>query len=491
MIDGKAVAEEDERPILIGMRRSGMSNVLPPRKSLYDHRHPGGSMSSPRQLLSGSLAAILAAAVLWNAGSLRAPVNHRILAADGGMRWYRGNLHTHTLWSDGDDYPEMVAHWYKDHGYDFLLFTDHNTTQAAEKWIKPLESKGGQLALDKLRAKFPSGWIEERTTADGKLEVRLKRFDEVAARMMDPAFLLIQGEEISDQFEKKPIHMNVTNVKDPIPPMGGDSMYEVMQRNTDALVAQRERTGQPMLIHMNHPNFHYAITAEDLMRVRGENFFEVYNGHTSVNNSGDMVRPSTERIWDVILTRRIADLKLPLMYGLATDDGHSYHEIPSRNAEPGRGWIMVLAKDLSPGSLIEAMEQGNFYASSGVRLDRVTSSAERLEVRVDPDPNVDYVIDFIGTKRGFDPSSEEPVFPGGAPVHTTRTYSRDVGTVLRSVAGTRGVYDFAPDDLYVRARVTASRRHPNPSEWKEFERAWCQPVLGPAGRSDDSNGEAP
>ncbi|MBS0266423.1 MAG: PHP domain-containing protein, partial [Planctomycetes bacterium] len=50
-----------------------------------------------------------------------------MLAAEGGFHWYKGNLHTHTLWSDGDDYPEMVALWYKDNGYDFLAFTDHNT----------------------------------------------------------------------------------------------------------------------------------------------------------------------------------------------------------------------------------------------------------------------------------------------------------------------------------------------------------------------------
>ena len=29
------------------------------------------------------------------------------------LRWYRGNMHTHSLWSDGDDYPEMIADWYK------------------------------------------------------------------------------------------------------------------------------------------------------------------------------------------------------------------------------------------------------------------------------------------------------------------------------------------------------------------------------------------
>ena len=36
-------------------------------------------------------------------------------------------------------------------------------------------------------------------------------------------------------------------------------------------------------------------------------------------------------------------------------------------------WVMVLAAELSPESLIAAMEQGRFYALSGVLLSRVTS----------------------------------------------------------------------------------------------------------------------
>ena len=40
--------------------------------------------------------------------------------------WYRGNIHTHTTESDGDAEPEVVAAWYRDHGYDFLALSDHN-----------------------------------------------------------------------------------------------------------------------------------------------------------------------------------------------------------------------------------------------------------------------------------------------------------------------------------------------------------------------------
>ena len=31
-------------------------------------------------------------------------------------RWYKGNLHTHTLNSDGDSTPHELATWYREHG---------------------------------------------------------------------------------------------------------------------------------------------------------------------------------------------------------------------------------------------------------------------------------------------------------------------------------------------------------------------------------------
>ncbi|MCA9016584.1 MAG: hypothetical protein KDA77_14725, partial [Planctomycetaceae bacterium] len=246
------------------------------------------------------------------------------------QKWYKGNLHTHSLWSDGDDYLEMIADWYKSHGYDFLSFTDHNVLSTSERWTVPEKNKGKLHAYEELKKRFPD-WVEERKNKDGEIEVRLRTFAEVSDKLGEPGkYLLIQSEEVTDRYQNMPVHMNATNLHSLLTPLGGKSVYDVMQNNTNALLAQRERTGQSMMIHLNHPNFHYGVTAEELMKVVGENFFEVYNGHPGVNNKGDDTYPSTDRIWDIILTKRLAELKLPIMYGLGTDDGHNYHKIPSR-----------------------------------------------------------------------------------------------------------------------------------------------------------------
>lgn len=428
-----------------------------------------------------------------------------VLQADGKLQWFRGNMHTHSLWSDGDDYLEMIALWYRDHDYQFLVFTDHNVLADSERWVDVEESKGGLEAFEKLKAKFPqfvrermvvkeiaddgandevtnneeTASAEESATIERVLEVRLRTFEEVSQQMNEPGkFLLVQGEEISDQFETFPIHINVGNIVELIEPKGGRSVAETIQNNIRAAMVQREKTGQPMIAHVNHPNFGFSITAEDLMQIRGDHFFEVYNGHPGVANAGDEHHAGTERMWDIVLTRRLAELHLPVMFGLAVDDGHNYHNVPDRRSNPGRGWVMVLAKDLSAESLIDSLEAGRFYASSGVALSKVESSSEGFTVEIEPIEGETYTIDFIGTRKGYDAESYPVVDSEGKEVRATRSYSHDVGETLKTVEGNRGTYRFTGDEIYVRARVTSSADHPNPSEIGDKKQAWCQPAVG-------------
>lgn len=421
----------------------------------------------------------VALGLFWALTDARAEV----LEARGELQWRRGNMHTHSHWSDGDDYLEMIASWYRDHGYQFLVFTDHNVLADHERWIVVEKSKGGRKAFDKLKAKFPE-LVEQRTNAEGELEVRLRTFHEVANQWNEPGqFLLIQGEEISDKFEEAPIHLNASNLVELIPPMRGRSVFETIQNNVRAVLEQRKQTGRPMIVHLNHPNYEFGVTAEDLMLVRGERFFEVYNGHPGVANSGDHSHASTERMWDIILTRRLTELQLPVMFGLATDDGHDYHDLPNRSSNPGRGWVMVLTSELSEKGLIDALEAGRFYASSGVRLRRIESSDTGLTVEVEPVEGETYTIDFIGTRKGYDPSNSPVEDEAGKPIRATRRYSNELGETFQTVSGPRGTYQFTGDEIYVRARITSSGSHPNPSEIGDFKQAWCQPVLGPAVRN--------
>ncbi|HBL42629.1 MAG TPA: hypothetical protein DDZ90_04470, partial [Planctomycetaceae bacterium] len=68
----------------------------------------------------------------------------------------------------------------------------------------------------------------------------------------------------------------------------------------------------------------------------------------------------------------------------------------------------------------------------------------------------------------------------GNEINTTQRYSKKIGATLKSVKGTSASYDLTGKEIYVRAVVRSSKLHPNPSEIGEVERAWVQPVAGPA-----------
>lgn len=407
--------------------------------------------------------ALLAAAACQSRGAV----------ASAGERWYRGNLHTHSLWSDGNDFPEMILEWYAERGYDFIALSDHNTLADAERWIPVPPGSPRAATYQRYLARFGPGWVQTRTVGD-TLQVRLKRYDEYRGAGRAGELLVIRGEEITDRFEDRPLHMNATNLAEFIEPRGGGSVREVLQNNLDAVLEQRERLGQPMFPHVNHPNFGWAVTVEDLMGLEGERFFEVYNGHPLVNNEGDPLHPSTERMWDILLAhQRAADQ--PVMLGLATDDSHTYDRWDGTVANPGRGWIMVRASERSPEALIEAMERGDFYGSSGVRLREIGRSGDRLRVEIDAQPGVTYTTRFIGTRRGFDPRSEPVRDERGREV--SRRYSDDIGQVLAEVTGPVAEYTLRGDELYVRARIVSSRPKENPYRAGELETAWTQPWL--------------
>ncbi|MEC9047643.1 MAG: hypothetical protein VYA51_06485 [Planctomycetota bacterium] len=366
-------------------------------------------------------------------------------------RYYKGNLHTHTLWSDGNHFPEMVVDWYAQRDYDFLALTDHNVLADHEKWMQndQVVRRGGRAALSEYRARFGADWVEERQR-EGKLEVRLKRLDEIAPLFAD--LLLIPAEEVTSSFESRPIHINASNVASRLAPQRGESVQDVIRKTMRAVMEHAAANDRRVLAHLNHPNFGWGINADDLARVTEEHFFEVYNGHPGVNHRGDADRPGTERLWDIANTTRRRELDAPLLMGLGTDDCHNYHN--ASGSTPGRGWVMVRAAACTASSLLAAMERGDFYASSGVTLDDVRFDGQTLSVDIAPAAGASYVTTFIGTRADGEP-----------------------GEVLARVEGLHPRYRARGDELFVRATVTSSATADNPVWDGQPKQAWVQPVV--------------
>ncbi len=404
------------------------------------------------------LRVVLPTAVLLLTGYLSL-VSMACTGARSGQ-WYRGNTHAHSLWSDGDAAPEAVVQWYRDHGYDFLSLTDHDVLQRGERWYRV--SEAGPLTperLGDLRRTFGPQWIETRRDEEGE-RMRLKTLAELRERFEVPgAFLLIEGEEISDYCAGKPLHINVFNPVEHIPIQGGETIMETVERDLQAINEQAATTGRNLLAHINHTNWRWALTAEELASMQGTHLFEVYNGSTGCNNYGDETHPGMDEVWDIANTLRLTRLGLGPLYGVATDDTHNYFAVNPEVHHPGRGWIVVRTPVLETDAVLDAMRAGEFYASTGVELLDVQRGRNRYLVEMAVEDGVSYTTRFIGTRmRGDDPG--EP------------------GIVLHETTANPAVYRYDGDELYVRARVVSIRMQAHPAAGEEApEQAWTQPVV--------------
>ena len=366
--------------------------------------------------------------------------------------WHKGNLHTHSLWSDGDDFPEMIIQWYKDNDYQFIALSDHNTIGDSEFWYEIREREARNKTLEKYQNRF-GDWVETKIDS-AKTLVRLKTFEEFRSKLQVPdSFLVIKSEEVTSSFEKKPIHINVSNIVEKIDPIRGTSVLDVMQRTLDAVHEQRKRLKTPMFAHINHPNFGYGISADDLKQLNGERFFEVYNGHPAVNNEGDDMHIDTETMWDLVNIHYLNEGK-PLLFGIATDDSHRYHSFSSEDSNTGRGWVMVNCKKLVTEDIISAMEKGDFYASTGVHLKKLFTDKKQIEIEVDPEFGVIYEIIFVGYQKGAEDVVE-----------------------LKKVIGNSASYTFQKEDVFIRVRINSDAKKDNPIIKDETKKAWTQPFL--------------
>lgn len=375
-------------------------------------------------------------------------------------RWWRGNTHTHTLWSDGDAAPEVVAQWYKTHGYQFLVLSDHNCLSSGERWFPVSEDGSARLSPDHLQELADAFGDEHVVLREqgGRREMRLQTLEQLRARFeAEGEFLFVQGEEITTHWRREepplnfPVHINAMNIEAYIPPRGGDSVADLMNKVMADVKAHEEAIGRPVLAHLNHPNFGWGLTWEDVAQMQHERYFEIYNGHRGVRNQGDATHPGVEEMWDRANALRLTRLDLPLLYGIACDDAHNYHG--AATSMPGRGWVMVRAESLDGDALVNAMDAGDFYASSGVSLTSIEVADGAYRVDIDAEDGVSYTTRFIGAAKG-----------GAAP------------EVFAETTADPAVYRFTGDELFVRAQVVSDRPHPNPYAEGDLEAAWAQPA---------------
>lgn len=440
----------------------------------------------------------LRASALVSASCLTSGSFSPVRAQEPQKRWWKGNLHMHNQWSDGCVFPEQAVNWYKSRGWDFICPSDHNGFQSHDLHFKSfgsnpkmtdemLKAFEGETSLwkpikneavpNKLEQKYVDAAIKELGEKNVKMKevggmvfVRMTPYDELEQQFAEQGkFLMIPGyEQTGSCVDGRAVHMNFIGVRQSFPYLKKieepvDQLRETFAKGKDLF------GGSQYLFTANHPMWKfYDINPSALMANPFIRLFELINNgiHADFKRRNDLWEP--EKFWDVVNAWRASNDQ-DLLLGMGSDDRHDY-------SGDSKGWTMVRAKNLDRGELFSSILAGDMYPSNGLDFEDVQFDGKTLSVKIDVKEEGEYKIDFIGTKKGYDPSCKivEVEKSETTPYRKVEAYSDEIGVVLESIDGTEGSYTLKSDDLYVRAKIYKADADPN-LKWKTKPAAWTQP----------------
>lgn len=250
---------------------------------------------------------------------------NEIIAISKEGHFYKGNLHSHTVNSDGKLKPEESVALFKEHGYSFLCFSEHDLyTDYSEQFntkdfiiLPGLESSANLLrqegSKDRLKVHHIHG---------------------------------ILGTKKMQEEATEPLYQHMEHVAPPIY-YGEWDGAKVAQELCDKMRAHG------CITTYNHPIWS-RVRDEEFSNTQNITALEIFNYNT-VNESGTGYDVT---YWDCMLREG------KKIWAVATDDNHNEGIFDDACG----GYIVVQADQLEHDAIIEAIIAGKYYSSSGPQI---------------------------------------------------------------------------------------------------------------------------
>ena len=252
---------------------------------------------------------------------------------------YKANLHTHTNVSDGNSSPEEVKAFYKKNGYSIVAYTDHELILDHSDLNDDnfLSITGCEYAnTDKTDVPW-----KYKTTCH--LNFLAKEADNTTHVCYHPA---PAARFVGDEAANKVKHYG-----------------EIFEREHTVECVNhviKEANSHGFLVAMNHPWW----------SMEGFNTFSQYDGYFAVEvfnygcgSSGHY--EFTPYIYSELL--RMGKKIVPV----AADDIHKIWKDVKYHKQAFGGYNMIAAKELTYEGVMEAIENGDMYASSGATINEI------------------------------------------------------------------------------------------------------------------------
>lgn len=243
----------------------------------------------------------------------------------GDGNWYKGNIHCHTINSDGKLSPAQVAQAYREHGYSFLAISDHDIYSDYRQEL----DREDFIILPAMEA---SAVLYKE---EGKPE-----------RICVHHMQALLGTKLMQEQAKKGLLTHLEKYPPRI-------FYESWDGAQVAQEMQDDLKAYGFVTTYNHPVWS-RVREKEFINLEGISALEIYN-YGTVEESGtgfDSIH------WDVMLRNG------KKVWAFASDDNHNDGILEDSFG----GYIVVKAEKLEHEAIIKAIMDGNYYSSSGPEI---------------------------------------------------------------------------------------------------------------------------
>ena len=342
--------------------------------------------------------------------------------------FYKANLHCHTTGSDGKKSPEEVRELYRSMGYSVVAYTDHDVFFDRSELRTP-----DFLPLNGIEVEFYAPRTPESLKKIGCVHLCLIALEE--DNLLTPLYHRTKYVKYNEEEARRKMRFDEAEP---------DFERGWGTEEINAAIALAKKKG--FFVTYNHPEWSFEDETR-LVQYRGLDAIEIFNSGSVALGYGD----NTPAHYRALARHGIR------LYPIAADDNHNPRPLGDRRSDCGLGWVQIKAEKLEYRTVTRALQNGDFYASTGPEIHSLWTEDGTVHVTCSPADEVSISYIGGGYRRLIAGTGAED--PKGFHRYSGKESVTEASFTLEPICGAFRV------EVHDKHRRTASTRYYYPQEW--------------------------
>ncbi len=275
---------------------------------------------------------------------------------DENKKFFKANLHCHSTKSDGKLTVETLKAEYKKRGYSIVAFTDH-------------EHLIDNSYLD-----------DDEFLTITSCEVAIKEFPAISTlKKLDMRvthlnfYALDQHNVVTPCYASEYDHYGYEGIKDEIR-YEGEFERKYSAEGVNEIIKIAKEKG--FIVSYNHPTWSLE-NASHYLNYEGMFAVEIYNHSCSLQGHAD-----DEHVFDDLLRADKA------VFCTCADDNHNARPFDGPYCDSFGGFVQINAEKLDYATVMDALQKGNFYASTGAQILSLVKDGDKVHIKTAPSKRI-------------------------------------------------------------------------------------------------------